>query len=117
MVVEKIEKVRNKGYIAPGRVKSLTHFFYVPKGESDIQTVYSCTSSGLNDFLYAPHFGLPVIRHALRSLLPGYHQADIDVAEMFLNFNLGEVLQPYSGVDLMPLGLAELGMRLWEHWT
>jgi hypothetical protein len=79
--------------------------------------VYNGTSCGLNDCLFAPHFGLPVIRHAIRSLLPGYHQADIDVAEMFLNFNLGEALQPYSGVDLTPLNLAELGQRLWEHWT
>ena len=90
LVAEKIGQVRGKGYISPGPVKSLTHYFYVPKGESDIRMVYNGTSSGLNDCLYAPHFGLPVIRHALRSLLPGYHQADIDVAEMFLNFNLGE---------------------------
>ena len=117
LVAEKVGRVRSKGYIAPGPVKSLTHYFYVPKGESDIRMVYNGTSCGLNDCLFAPHFGLPVIRHALRSLLPGYHQADIDVAEMFLNFNLGEALQPYSGVDLTPLGLAELGKRLWEHWT
>jgi hypothetical protein len=61
MVVEKIEKVRSKGYIAPGPVKSLTHFFYVPKGESDIRMVYNGTSSGLNNCLFAPHFGLPII--------------------------------------------------------
>jgi hypothetical protein len=117
LVVEKIGRVRGKGYIAPGPVKSLTHYFYVPKGDNDIRMVYNGTSCGLNDCLFSPHFSLPVIRHALRSLLPGYHQADIDVAEMFLNFNLGEVLQPYSGVDLTPLGLAALGQRLWEHWT
>jgi hypothetical protein len=118
MVVEKIEKVRMKGYIAPGTVKSLTHFFYVPKGESNIRMVYNGTSSGLNDCLFAPHFGLPIIRHALRSLLPGYHQADIDMAEMFLNFNLGIDLQPYAGVDLTALKLvgAQWTAKQWERW-
>ena len=103
LVMEKLEKVRRRGYIAEGPVRSLTHFFYVPKGDSDIRMVYNGTSSGLNNDLYAPHFGLPVIRHALRSLLPGYNRVNIDIAEMFLNFNLGPELQPYSGVDLTPL--------------
>ena len=118
MVANKIEKVRAKGYIAPGEVKSLTHFFYVPKGESDIRMVYNGTSSGLNDCLFAPHFGLPVIRHAVRGLLPGYHQADIDIAEMFLNFNLGIDLHAYAGVDLTPLQLfgVKWTAKQWERW-
>ena len=117
LVCSKLEKVRSRGYIAKGQVKSLTHFFYVPKGSDDIRMVYNGTSSGLNDCLFAPHFGLPVIRHTLRSLQEGYHQADIDIAEMFLNFNLGSSLQPYSGVDLSSLKLDARGVKIWERWT
>ena len=118
LVAKKIEKVRAHGYIAPGTVKSLTHFFFVQKGHSDSRMVYNRTSSGLKDCLFAPHFGLPVIRHALWSLLPGYHQADIDTVEMFLNFNLGVDLHPYAGVDLTPLKLRGTGWtkRQWERW-
>jgi len=103
LVMEKLEKVRQRGYIAEGPVRSLTHVFYVPKGDSDIRMVYNGTSLGLNDALFAPHFGLLVIRHALRGLLPGYNQADIDITEMFLNFNLGPELQGIlrSGPDLL----------------
>ena len=118
LVVEKVGKVRARGYIAPGVVKSLTHFFYMPKGDSDIRMVYNGTSSGLNDFLFALLFGLPVIHHALRSLLHGYHLADVDIAEMFLNFNLGIDLQSYSGVDLTPLRLQGTNWTAqhWERW-
>ena len=34
-IVEKIQKVRLRGYIAAGLVISLTSFFQVPKGEDD----------------------------------------------------------------------------------
>jgi len=117
LVCSKLDKARSRGYISKGHVKSLTHFFYVPKGLEDIRMVYNGTSSGLNDCLFAPHFGLPIIRHALRSLLEGYHQADIDIAEMFLNFNLCVSLQPYSGVDLSTLKLHAGEDKLWERWT
>ena len=68
----------------------MIQYFYVPKGETDIQMVYNGMSSGLHECLYSPHFGLPTVSDMLRSLLPGYHQADINIAEMFLNFIFGE---------------------------
>ena len=34
---EKLQRVRDKGYIGPGPVQSLTAFFHVPKGEEDIR--------------------------------------------------------------------------------
>jgi hypothetical protein len=55
----KLEKVCLHGYLLAGRVASLTGFFAVPKGESDICMVYDATKSGLNDSLWAPSFGLP----------------------------------------------------------
>jgi hypothetical protein len=131
LVWEKTVKVRERQYIDGGDVESLIHYFYVPKGDTDIRMVYNGTSSGLNDCLFAPHFGLPTIRDTLRSLLPGYCQADIDIAEMFLNFILGEELRPYSGVDIrhvrtgksdlkegekMPLWEQER-TRAWERWV
>jgi hypothetical protein len=62
----KLETVRCRGYISSGRVASLTSFFAVPKGESDICMVYDATKSGLNDSLWAPSFGLPTVDLTLR---------------------------------------------------
>ena len=67
--------VRLKNYIEPGTVDSLIHYFYVPKGLKDIRMVYNGTSSGLNDAVWAPHFGLPYVTHTIRSLMPGYCHA------------------------------------------
>jgi hypothetical protein len=92
LVWKKMMKVRQRCYIDSGEVASLIHYFYVPKGETDIQMVHNGTSSGLNECLYSTHFGLPAVSDMLQSLLPGYHQADLNIAKMFLNFILGEVL-------------------------
>ena len=136
MVWRKLSKVRERLYIDVGLVLSLMHMFYVPKGDSDVRMVYNGTSSGINDCLFAPHFGLPTILYILRSLRPGYYQADMDVGEMFPNFILGEQLRPYSGVDVthiktraedlkhhLPEPLTEMPewekgrTRRWERWT
>jgi len=131
LVWKKIGKVRERGYITPGEVLSLTHYFYVPKGDEDIRMVYNGTSCGLNDRLFSPHFGLPTLRHTLRSLLPGYYQGDIDIAEMFLNFNLGKELLPFAGVDVSHVKTSRADLepgdpfpdweriryRSWERWV
>ena len=74
--------------------------FYFRKGLNDIRMVYNSTSCVLNIALWAPHFGLPIVKHTLRALLPGYSQCDMDVGEMFLNFPLRPDLRPFSGVDI-----------------
>ena len=102
-VREKILPVRIRKYIEPGVVRSLIHYFWVSKGVSDIRMVYDGTGCGLNDFIWAMHFGLPTVRHTLRSMLPGYYQCDMDVGEMFLNFMLHEMLRELSGVDISSL--------------
>jgi hypothetical protein len=67
----KVVKVRKLDYITTGTVRSGTHFFCVPKGDSDIRLVYNGTGCGLNANVWAPRFGLPMVKNTLCSLLPG----------------------------------------------
>ena len=125
LVKAKLDKVRARLYIAPGTVKSLTPMFHVPKGQEDVRMVYNARASGLNEALWAPHFGLPTMRHTFRSLLPGYYQADMDAGEMFLNFWLNEFLRPYVGVDVSKVrstggkspAWEQDRTQNWERWT
>jgi hypothetical protein len=98
-VIDKITKVRKRGYIEQGPVESLTHMFEVAKGD-DIRLVYNGSSSGLNDALWAPHFTLPTVLTQLRQVKAGTHGADVDIGEMFLNFILHEGVRKYCGVDI-----------------
>lgn len=61
MCWEKIAKVSKCGYIDAGKVKRFTHYFYIPKGNTDIRIVYDVTSLGLNECLFALHFSLPTV--------------------------------------------------------
>ena len=73
----KILPVRVRGYIEAaeaGHMRGAMTYFWVPKGDSDIRMVYDGTGCGLNDLIWAMHFGLPTIRHTMRSVLPGYYQ-------------------------------------------
>ena len=83
-----------EGSIESGNILSLTYYFYVPKGDENIQMVYNGTSCGLDNSLFSPHFELSVVQHTLRSLQPGYFRADLDIAEMILSFILGEKVCP-----------------------
>ena len=54
-MIDKLVKVRARGYIGKllnGPIKSLTHYFAVPKGDNDIRMVYDMTASGLNQALW-----------------------------------------------------------------
>jgi hypothetical protein len=120
----KVVKDRKLGYISPGEVIRGTNFFSVDKGETDIRMVYNGTSCGLNDILYAPHFGLPTVRETLRSILPGFHQCDLDVQDQFLNFILHKTMREYSGVDVRKVQSVaqedaeweQLRPGTWERW-
>ena len=114
LIREKVTGVRKKGYIEIGEVLSLIHYFYVPKGQNDIRMVYNGTSCGLNDTLWAPHFGLPSVKQTVRSLMPGYLQCDIDIGEMFLNFMLHDELRALSGVDLKFARSDDVNDEDWE---
>ena len=119
-VRKKVNKVRERGYLGAGIVKSLTSFFEVLKGLDDIRMVYNATSSGLNDAVWAPWFSLPTVESHLRAVDPDTYMADNDIGEMFLNFMLDVELRPFAGVDLSSLfpeemfpGVTELYAR-WE---
>jgi hypothetical protein len=70
LMCKKVVQVRKRGYISSGPVVRGTHYFSVPKGLDDVRTVYNGTSCGLNDVLWAPRFGLPMVKQTLCTLLP-----------------------------------------------
>ena len=59
MVKKKMEKEQHRRYITSGTVLSLTSFFCVPKGDSDIHLVYALTACKPNKALWAPKFWIP----------------------------------------------------------
>jgi hypothetical protein len=86
-LLKKLSKVvLNRKYIEQGFVESLTSYFAVPKGETDIRVVYDATKSGLNDALWTPSFFLPTVESILRNAGMESYFADIDLGEMFLNY-------------------------------
>ena len=115
-VKEKLTKVRARRYIAKGYVVSLTSFFSVPKGDTDIRMVYDGTQSGLNESMWVPRFGLPTIDTHLRAIEEGTFLADVDVGDCFLNFPLHEKLQHLAGVDLTCYFPNPDNSPVWECW-
>jgi hypothetical protein len=107
-VVEKLQKVRARQYIAPGYVVSLTAFlFQVP----------TCTVSGLNDSSWVQSVALPTVNMHLWAVDAGTFMADFDVGDCFLNFPLHDDLRALCGVDLMVYFPIHEGDTLWEAWT
>jgi len=98
-------------------LKALPHILASPRamGDRDIRMVYDATRSRLNDSLWAPGFGLPIVDSLTRGIDEQTWMGDLDIGEMFLNFCLHPELQPYAGVDLRPFGSG--GATLWERWT
>ena len=78
-IKNKVDKVRKRLYSEPITVVSITHRLYVRIGSNDIWIFYNSTSCGSNLALWEPHFGLPIVQHILRALLPGSSQCDMDV--------------------------------------
>jgi hypothetical protein len=119
-VIKKLSKARERGYIAPGLVESLTAFFAVPKGDDDIRLVYDGSVSGLNLSIWVPRFFLPTLRTHLRAVDKDTYMADVDIGEMFLNFILHRELQSLAGVDLTHYFDAEdkdgKATKIWETW-
>ena len=65
MVKKNIEMVRTRRYIASGTVISLTTFFHVTKGDSNIQLVYDLTACGMNESLWHPKLFIPSVEIVL----------------------------------------------------
>jgi hypothetical protein len=115
-LVEKLQKARDRRYIAPGKVVSLTAFFGVKKGENDVRPVYDGSVSGLNDCIWMPRFVLPTIQSHLRQVEAGTFMCDLDVGEMFLNFILHVDIRSLAGVDLTHYTNEGKDGAVWECW-
>jgi hypothetical protein len=116
----KLDKIRRQGYLQPGKVDSLTSYFAVPKGDTDIRMVYDHTKSGLNDAMWAPWFALPTIETHLRFVSKDSYMGDMDIGDMFHHFILHESVQRLAGIDLTPFYPEELREDLrmiWERWV
>ena len=100
---DKVSVPRGRRYITRGYVRSLTGFFAVPKGDNDVRIVYDASKCGLNDALWCPNFFLPTIDSVLRNASSDTWFGDIDLGEMFLNFQLDEKILPWVGVDVSEL--------------
>jgi hypothetical protein len=97
-VKKKLDTVRDRRYIEPGTIKSLTNYFDVPKGSDDIRMVYDASKSGLNKIIWVPSFCLPTTENLTDLLDEQSWMADIDMGEQFLNFPLDPLLRPYCGL-------------------
>jgi hypothetical protein len=99
-VKAKIRKITDRRYLTTGQITSLTTFFPVSKGESNVRMVYDGSASGLNDAIWVPIFPLPTIQTHLRAVEEGTYMANLDIGEMFLNFVLHKELRKLCGVDI-----------------
>jgi hypothetical protein len=113
-VASKLNTIRDRRYVCKGRVESLTGYFSVPKGESDIRLVYDATKSGLNSRLWSPSFHLPTMDSLVRAMDSESWMGDLDLGEMFHNFPLDVELRPYCGIDMSPYFMEA---RSWERWV
>jgi hypothetical protein len=117
-VKQKLENIRQKNYIGQEYIRSLTGYFAVPKGPTDVQMVYDATKSGLNAALWVPSFALPSTEILLDLLDSNSWMGDLDMGEMFLNFPLDVKVRPYCGIDLGPYldPNKSRGPTWWEAW-
>jgi len=98
----KLDGPLSKRYIVPGTVASLTNYFAVSKGDSDLRMVYDASKTGLNASLWVPSFLLPTTDSLIDLLTTSSWMSDIDLGEHFLNFPLHKDLQSHCGMDLRP---------------
>ena len=117
----KVDKVRRRGYLRKGRVKSLINYFAVPKGTNDVRMVYDGTACGFNDAVWVPNFGLPTINTLLRGTGPNTWMVDLDIGDMFLNFMLHFLARTYVGIDITKLSDDTLDdvndKTVWLQWS
>jgi hypothetical protein len=116
----KLQEPLQRRYIERGPIQSLTGYFAVPKGDSNIQMVYDASKSGLNAALWVPSFGLPDAVPLTDLLTTESWMSDINLGENFLKFPLHADLQPFCGIDLRPVFQPDApkgSKTLWMRWT
>ena len=96
-------KFYSRKYDVPVEVLKFLNIFDVPKGIDVIRLVNDATKSGLNKVVWALKFFLPTVTSLERTIQPTSWMADADMGEIFLNYPLGGVCQPYVGVDVTDL--------------
>jgi len=109
-----------KQYIVPGTLASLTNYFAVPKGDTDLRMVYDASKTGLNASLWVFSFPLPTTNSLVDLLTPSSWMSDIDLGEHFLNFPLHKDLQVHCGMDLRPFYRDETKGKkktMWMRWS
>jgi hypothetical protein len=84
----KLTKAFARRYLLYRIITSLTSFFAVWKGDTEIRMVYNGASSGMNARLWVPWFALPTICALLRALELSTCMAESYIVEMLLNFML-----------------------------
>jgi len=112
LLLDKITVIRDRRYVARGKIELLMNYFAVSKGDTDVCVVYNGTLSGLNSSLWAPYFPLPTIQSHLRIVESGTYMADNDVGECFHNWILDERVRKWFGIDLTSNLRSET--RVWE---
>jgi hypothetical protein len=114
----KLNNIREKRYVGRGTIQSLTGYFAVPKGPSDVRMVYDASKTGLNAALWVPSFALPATEDLLDLLDSNSWMGDLDKGEMFFNFPLDINVRPYCGIDLRPYLYPnrQQGNTWWEAW-
>ena len=121
LMVDKVMVPITRGYITSGHVLSLSGFFSLPKGPTDIRLVYDMTKCGLNRCLWAPRFYLPVLDSLFDSIDYESYMSDIDQGEMFLNYFCDPELPPYMGVDVTEAVCGSAfdtsQRRIWMRWN
>jgi hypothetical protein len=64
-LILKLQKARDRQYIAPEKVILLTSFFGVKKGEDNVRPVYDGLASGLNKSMWMPRLLCRLFKHTL----------------------------------------------------
>jgi len=114
----KIQKVIDRRYLNEGYVKSLINYFAVPKGITDIRVVYDGTKSGLTDAVWAPNFFMPSVESLLLYSSAGTWWSDLDLGEMFLNYQMDPGLRPFCGVDVSEfVDTPTRSTKRWLQWN
>jgi hypothetical protein len=115
-IKSKLENVALKGYIRPGTIKSLTRYFAVPKGDTDVRMVYDASVSGLNDCLWVPSFVLPDTEALINLMDTTSWMGDLDMGEQCLNFPMHPGLQVFCGMDVRPYLSHGKSKTMWWRW-
>ena len=97
-IKEKINKVRALRYIDGGQLLSLTSYFPVSNGESDIRIVYDMPDFGLSTALWPPSFWMPTIHNVLDFATYVSCFGEVDAGYMLLNYPINRSIREFSGV-------------------